>query len=78
MLFYENPNGKLYHGECLEIMKDIPDGSVDMVLCDPPYGMTKWIGTLRSHLSRYGSNTIEYVKRMHRFFYLERSCLQQT
>ena len=40
MLFYENPNGKLYHGDCLEIMKDIPDGSVDMVLCDPPYGMT--------------------------------------
>lgn len=41
MLFYENPNGKLYHGDCLEIMKDIPDGSVDMVLCDLPYGMTK-------------------------------------
>lgn len=40
MLFYENPNGKLYHGDCLEIMKDIPDGSVDMVLCDLPYGMT--------------------------------------
>ena len=41
MLFYENPNGKLYHGDCLEIMKDIPDSSVDMVLCDLPYGMTE-------------------------------------
>lgn len=31
-------------GECLERMKDIPDGSVDMVLTDPPYGTTscKW------------------------------------
>ena len=29
----------LKHGDCLELMKDIPDGSVDMVLTDPPYGM---------------------------------------
>ena len=28
---------KLYHGDCLEIMKDIPDKSIDMILCDPPY-----------------------------------------
>lgn len=31
-------------GDCLELMKDIPDGSVDLVLTDPPYGTTacKW------------------------------------
>lgn len=29
---------ELHHGDCLEVMADIPDGSVDMVLCDPPYG----------------------------------------
>ena len=29
----------LKHGDCLELMKEIPDGSVDMVLTDPPYGM---------------------------------------
>lgn len=28
---------KLYCGDCLELMKDIPDGSVDMILTDPPY-----------------------------------------
>ena len=28
-------------GDCLELMKDIPDKSVDMVLCDLPYGTTK-------------------------------------
>ena len=35
---------ELWHGDCLELMKDIPDGSVDMVLCDLPYGTTrnKW------------------------------------
>ena len=30
---------KLIHGDCLEEMKKIPDGSVDMILTDPPYGM---------------------------------------
>jgi len=31
-------------GDCLEIMKDIPDKSIDMILCDLPYGTTacKW------------------------------------
>ena len=31
---------KLIHGDCLEEMKNIPDGSVDMVLTDPPYKIT--------------------------------------
>jgi site-specific DNA-methyltransferase (adenine-specific) len=31
----------LMHGDCLELMKNIPDGSVDMILCDLPYGTTK-------------------------------------
>ena len=35
---------ELKHGDCLELMKDIPTGSVDMILCDLPYGTTacKW------------------------------------
>ena len=32
---------ELWHGDCLELMKDIPDGSVDLVLTDPPYGAMK-------------------------------------
>ena len=34
----------LWHGDCLELMKGIPDNSIDMVLTDPPYGTTacKW------------------------------------
>lgn len=35
---------QLYHGDCLEIMKDIPDGSVDLVLTDPPYKMNHSTG----------------------------------
>ena len=30
-------NYKLLHGDCLERMKEIPDGSVDLILTDPPY-----------------------------------------
>lgn len=35
---------KLMMGDCLDLMKEIPDGSVDMILCDLPYGTTqnKW------------------------------------
>ena len=35
---------QLYNGDCLELMQNIPDGSVDMILCDLPYGTTrnKW------------------------------------
>ena len=35
---------KIYNEDCLEGMKRIPDGSVDMILCDLPYGTTrnKW------------------------------------
>jgi site-specific DNA-methyltransferase (adenine-specific) len=34
----------LHLGDCLEIMKQIPDGSVDAIICDLPYGTTqnKW------------------------------------
>lgn len=34
----------LYHGDCLDIMPSLPDKSIDMILCDLPYGSTscKW------------------------------------
>lgn len=31
----------LYCGDCLDLMKSIPDGSVDFILCDLPYGTTQ-------------------------------------
>ncbi|MGL5968476.1 MAG: DNA-methyltransferase [Kluyvera sp.] len=35
---------ELYRGDCLDIMADIPDQSIDLILCDLPYGTTqnKW------------------------------------
>ena len=31
---------KLYNGDCLEVMKSIPDKSIDAIITDPPYGTT--------------------------------------
>ena len=35
---------KIHLGDCLSLMKDIPDNSIDMICCDLPYGKTccKW------------------------------------
>ena len=40
----ENKDYELWNGDCLELMKNIPDKSIDMILCDLPYGTTqnKW------------------------------------
>lgn len=49
----------LLQGDCLDLMQEIPDGSVDMILCDLPYGTTrnKWdsvipLNELRKHYLR--------------------------
>lgn len=41
-------SGRFYHGDCFEAMREIPDGVIDMVLCDLPYGTTqnKWDSVL--------------------------------
>lgn len=38
------PNGKLFCGDCLDVMPTLPSASIDMILCDLPYGTTqnKW------------------------------------
>lgn len=43
-------------GDCLEIMKDIPDGSVDLVVVDPPYG------TLGKHPPSKWANKLEIAR----------------
>lgn len=36
--FYEEPNGLLYHFDCLKLLKEMRDESVDLIVTDPPYG----------------------------------------
>lgn len=44
MIYQQLQNGTICNGDCLELMKTIPDKFVDMILCDLPYGTTvcKW------------------------------------
>lgn len=41
---YSLEKGEIHQGDCLEVMRDLDDQSVDMILCDLPYGTTqnKW------------------------------------
>lgn len=41
MIDYKDENIWLMQGDCLERMKEIPDGSVDLVLTDPPYNIAR-------------------------------------
>lgn len=38
--YYERDGIRIYHGNCLDVMPDLHDSSVDLVLTDLPYGMT--------------------------------------
>ena len=57
----------LFNGDCLEVLKTLPDNSIDIVICDLPYGITdfKWdkkidINQLWSELLRVGKPNTPY------------------
>jgi site-specific DNA-methyltransferase (adenine-specific) len=37
----DNMKQEIWHGDCLDLMKDIPSGSIDLVLTDPPYNIAR-------------------------------------
>lgn len=37
--YYSDESVRLFHGDCLEVMRTLPDASVDAVVTDPPYGL---------------------------------------
>lgn len=37
--FYATETVTLHHGDCLKVLRDLPDSSVDSVVTDPPYGL---------------------------------------
>lgn len=51
--YHEEPAGLIYCGDCLEIMPHIPDGAIDLVVTDPPYGI--------NHSSSYGATWMNTV-----------------
>ena len=46
---------KLYNGDCLEIMKQIPDNSIDLILTDPPYLMNYKTGYRKDKTHKFCS-----------------------
>lgn len=44
---------KLKHGECLDIMSKMPDKSIDLILCDLPYGTTDTHGKKKTSSNRF-------------------------
>lgn len=48
MIFNDLKNGRFYNEDCFDAMKEIPDGVIDIILCDLPYGTTqnKWDSVL--------------------------------
>ena len=55
---------RIYLGDCLEVMKDIPDKSVDLVLTDPPYNVDKDYNEYKDDL-----DIIQYGKWCFDWFY---------
>lgn len=37
--FYQDDSVTVYHGDCLDVLRELPDNSVDAVVTDPPYGI---------------------------------------
>lgn len=60
--YYEDASVVLHHGDCLDVLRSLPDSSVDAVVTDPPYGLantdpahvaetiTRWVNGERDYL----------------------------
>jgi DNA modification methylase len=55
--YFETELGKLYCGDCLKILPQIPDKSIDLVLTDPPYGLS-----YRSNRGAKTGNLKDYIE----------------
>ena len=55
---------KLYNGDCSEVLKSIPDGSVDLILQDPPYNTTacKWEWDIMTKIDEFWSEWNRIIK----------------
>lgn len=67
---------ELYQGDCLELMKEIQDESVDMILCDLPYGTTGSNGIPSLIARNYGNSIGESFHLQEQSYFLALSRLQ--
>jgi DNA modification methylase len=57
---------ELFHGDCLEVMKELPDRSIDLFLCDLPYGVLDKGGSV--HARNYAERTDRPRKDTYKMF----------
>lgn len=52
-------NGEFLHGDCLELMKNLPDGCVDTCIVDPPYATTDNVASPAAleHIKQFGATS---------------------
>ena len=67
---------KLLQGDCLELMKEIPDKSVNMILCDLPYSMTSMKWDCLIPFDKLSEQYNRILKKMGLLYYLVRAYLQ--
>lgn len=54
---YQDNSVTLYHGDCLDVLRELPDNSVDAVITDPPYGIA-FMGKAWDQPGEFGSNRL--------------------
>ena len=55
---------RLFNGDCLEVLKGIPSGSIDMILTDPPYNTTACSWDIMIPLEPMWSELHRVIKKM--------------
>ena len=65
----------IYNGDCLEIMNNIADNSIDMILCDLPYGCTKNKWDTIIPFEKLWKHYNRIIKKMVLLYYLVRNHL---
>lgn len=71
---------RLYHGDCLTVMKELPEQSVDLILCDLPYGCgkTKHKWDREIELTELWKGYKRLMKRRYRLLIRKRAFYEQT
>ena len=66
--YYQDKYVTIYHGDCREILPELPSNSVDLVVTSPPYNVGKDYGEASDHLSEgeYKSLILSSLKQMYR------------
>ncbi len=54
----------IYQGDCLELIKDIDDDSIDLIICDGPYGVTNFEWDKITNIQEYNLQLIKTFSRV--------------